>query len=130
HRRGLGQLAEVFGPTYVEQDRAARLFLYRGDMHAEWLSYSSDSKRIATAFVAGINSYIDYLKENPDRVPFEFKQVGYSPAKWQPEDVVEIRSHGLTRNLLSEVERASVTCKASLKDDEIRLGLQPTWEPL
>jgi len=33
HRRGLGQLAEVFGPTYVEQDRATRLFLYRGDMH-------------------------------------------------------------------------------------------------
>jgi penicillin amidase len=79
HRRGLGQLAEVFGPTYVEQDRATRLFLYRGDMHPEWLSYGSDAKRIATAFVAGINAYIDYLKENPDRMPFEFKQVGYSP---------------------------------------------------
>src|SRR6187549_18150 len=30
-RRGLGQLAEVFGPAYVDQDKAARLFLYRGD---------------------------------------------------------------------------------------------------
>src|SRR5262245_48658764 len=29
-RRGLGQLAEIFGPAYVEQDKAARLFLYRG----------------------------------------------------------------------------------------------------
>jgi penicillin amidase len=26
-RRGLGQLAEIFGPSFVEQDRAARLFL-------------------------------------------------------------------------------------------------------
>ena len=26
-RRGLGQLAEVFGPAYVEQDKAARLLL-------------------------------------------------------------------------------------------------------
>src|ERR1700694_1869270 len=31
-RRGLGQLSEVFGPEFLEQDRAARLFLYRGDM--------------------------------------------------------------------------------------------------
>src|SRR5437867_4004873 len=29
-RRGLGELAEVLGPRYVEQDTAARLFLYRG----------------------------------------------------------------------------------------------------
>ena len=28
----MGQLAEVFGPAYVEQDRATRLFLYRGDI--------------------------------------------------------------------------------------------------
>ena len=34
-RRGEGTLSEVFGPSFVEQDRAARLFLYRGDMHAE-----------------------------------------------------------------------------------------------
>ena len=26
-RRGLGELAEVFGPAFVEQDKAARLFL-------------------------------------------------------------------------------------------------------
>ena len=31
-RRGLGELSEVFGPAFVEQDKAARLFLYRGDM--------------------------------------------------------------------------------------------------
>jgi penicillin amidase len=128
-RRGLGRLAEVFGPAYVEQDRATRLFLYRGDMHQEWLAYSSDAKRIVTFFVTGINAYIDYLKQNPDRLPFEFRQFGYSPATWQPEDVVRIRSHGLTRNLASEVARASVACNASLDDDEIRIGLQPAWKP-
>ena len=37
-RRGLGQLSEVLGPSYLEQDRANRLFLYRGDMYREWLS--------------------------------------------------------------------------------------------
>ena len=60
-RRGLGEMAKVFGPAYVEQDRAARLFLYRGDMHAEWIAYSSDTKRIVENFVAGLNAYIPLL---------------------------------------------------------------------
>ena len=41
-RRGLGRLASVFGSDFVEQDRAARLFLYRGDMAREWRSYGPD----------------------------------------------------------------------------------------
>ena len=34
-RRGLGKLSEVLGSAYIEQDQAARLFLYRGDMYSE-----------------------------------------------------------------------------------------------
>ncbi len=34
-RQGEGRLAEAFGPRFVEQDRAARLFLYRGDLDGE-----------------------------------------------------------------------------------------------
>jgi penicillin amidase len=61
-------------------------------------------------------------------MPFEFRKLGYAPAKWQPEDVVRIRSHGLTRNLNSEVARAAVACKADLKSDEVRFGLTPPWK--
>ncbi|MGH7122670.1 MAG: penicillin acylase family protein, partial [Acetobacteraceae bacterium] len=42
-KRGLGLLAADFGPGYLEQDRAQRLFLYRGDMAAEWACYGADS---------------------------------------------------------------------------------------
>src|SRR5262252_2138650 len=107
-RRGLGQLAEVFGPAFVEQDKATRLFLYRGDMKKEWASYSRDAEEIAGHFVAGINAYIDWLANHPERMPYEFKKLGYRPAKWAAEDVVRIRSHGLTGNLTSEVARANV----------------------
>jgi penicillin amidase len=127
-RRGLGQLSAVFGPAYVEQDRATRLFLYRGDMYREWLAYGADAKRITGSFVAGINAYIDQVQRDAALMPLEFRLLGYEPAKWQPEDVVRIRSHGLTRNLTSEVARANVVCKASLKDDAIRVGLEPPWE--
>jgi penicillin amidase len=127
-RRGLGQLSEVFGPAYVEQDRATRLFLYRGDMQTEWNRYSPDAQRIATRFVAGINAYVDWLAKHPEQMPFEFRKLNYTPAHWAPEDVVRIRSHGLTRNLQSEVARANVACKANLADDTIRFGLQPAWQ--
>jgi penicillin amidase len=126
-RRGLGELASVFGPSYVEQDRAARLFLYRGDMQAEWKAYGKDSQRTSARFVAGINAYIDYIARKPELLPFEFRQLGYKPAKWRPEDVVRIRSHGLTRNLTQEFARSHVVCRAGLAADEIRAQLSPTW---
>lgn len=124
-RRGLGQLSEVFGPAFVEQDKATRLFLYRDDMKKEWASYSPDSEQIARNFVAGINAYIDWLGEHPERMPYEFKKLNYLPAKWAAEDVVRIRSHGLTGNLNSEVARSRVVCAADLRADEIRWRLQP-----
>jgi penicillin amidase len=127
-RRGLGLLAQVFGPAYVQQDRAARLFLYRGDMQREWQSYGPHAQQVANTFVAGINAYVDHVNAHPEKLPFEFRQLGYAPARWQAEDVVRIRSHGLTRNLDSEVARANVACKADLKSDEIRFGLTPKWE--
>ena len=126
-RRGLGELASVFGPSYVEQDRAARLFLYRGDMAPEWAAYGKDAQRTSTRFVAGINAYIDYIARKPELIPFEFRQLGYTPAKWRPEDVVRIRSHGLTRNLTQEFARARVVCRAGLAADAVRAQLSPAW---
>src|SRR5260370_41809589 len=57
-------------------------------------------------------------------MPFEFKKLNYKPARWAAEDVVRIRSHGLSGNLLDEVERAKVACAADLKADEIRSKLE------
>ena len=131
-RRGLGKLSEVLGPAYVDQDRAARLFLYRGDMDEEWKSYAPDAQMIVAAFARGINSYIDWLVSNPDQMPLEFKLLGYRPEKWDPSDVVRIRSHGLTRNLTSEVARANLICQAGAEQgllfDHIRVRLTPPWQ--
>jgi penicillin amidase len=126
-RRGLGELASVFGPRFVEQDKAARLFLYRGEMDKEWRSYGAGAQDVTTRFVAGINAYVDYLKAHPELMPPEFRQLGYAPSKWQAQDVVRIRSHGLTRNLTSEVARANTVCHAGLAADHIRYGLKPAW---
>src|SRR5215469_4893571 len=57
-KRGLGLLAKDFGPDYIAQDRAARLFLYRGDLDQEWAAYGPEAKASADAFVAGINASV------------------------------------------------------------------------
>ena len=112
----------------MEQDRAARLFLYRGDMHREWLAYSSDTKRVVTAFVRGINEYVRLTGVNPDLLPEEFRIAGYRPASWSPEDVARIRSHGLYQNLQSEVERALVLRDFGPEVETLRRPLEPPHE--
>jgi penicillin G amidase len=128
-KRGLGLLAADFGPGYVEQDRAARLFLFRGDMKKEWTSYCEDAQEIATAFVEGINIYIDLVEAKALELPPEFMLFSTRPARWLPEDVVRIRSHSLMRNALSEVIRANVVSRAPVEVDALRQALVPLKEP-
>ncbi|MBM1174760.1 penicillin acylase family protein [Microvirga arabica] len=126
-KRGLGLLAKDFGPTYVAQDRATRMFLYRGDMNQEWAAYGPDAKSYTEAFVAGINAFVDEVRNGRRPVPVEFRVAGTMPDRWTPEDVVRIRSHGLTRNVASEVSRARVACAAGLEADRFRRKIEPEW---
>ncbi len=103
-RVNTGKLAEILGPSAVPRDRIARLVRFRGDWNKEWTSYSPDTKQIVTAFVRGINAYIDSLA---GKYPLEFRLAGYAPGKWAPEDcVARVAGLLMTRNLPREVDRA------------------------
>lgn len=128
-KRGLGLLAADFGPGYLAQDYASRLFLYRGDMQAEWDSYAPDAQAICTAFTRGINAYIALTQQKPELLPPEFALMNTKPAEWQAEDVVRIRSHSLTRNALSEVLRARILSRTDLDTDLLRKLLEPAIVP-
>jgi penicillin amidase len=126
-KRGLGLLAASFGPAYANQDRAARLFLYRGDMAAEWAAYGPKAQNRAEAFVAGVNAYVAEVRAGRLPLPVEFKLTASQPDLWQPQDVVRVRSHALSRNVSSEVARARVACAAGLGADLLRHKLEPAW---
>lgn len=128
-RRGLGLLSAAFGPAYVEKDRAARLLLYRGDMKKEWAAYGAGTQRAVTAFVNGINAYVDWVNAHPDALPPEFRRLGHRPERWRPEDVVRIRSHGLALNAYPEMLRAAAMCKGGQSAARALVRLEPAHEP-
>jgi penicillin G amidase len=124
-KRGLGLLAKSLGPAYVDQDRAARLFLYRGDMEKEWAAYAPDSRQWVTAFVDGVNAYVAQVRSGARPMPIEFKLTDSRPDTWRAEDVLRIRSHALVSNVTSEVARARVVCAGGLKADKLRRKIEP-----
>lgn len=124
-RRGLGRLSEVFGNAHVERDRAARLFLYRGDMRAEWLAYGTDTKQVVSAFVAGVNAFVTLALEDECYLPVEFKELDYLPSHWEPSDVARIRSHGLFYNLEEEVARALTIRDFGTEVEDLRRAREP-----
>jgi penicillin amidase len=113
-RTGTGELAEVFGPGYVDRDRMARLVRYRGDMQAEWKSYSPDAEEIAKAFTAGVNAFVEHAGDN---LPIEFALLDFKPGHWEPEHVV-LRIAGLlmTRNLRQEIARSEMIAKLGIEE--------------
>jgi len=124
-KRGLGLLAKSFGSAYVEQDRAARLFLYNGDMAAEWAAYGPGARSIATAFVEGVNAYVSAVRSGHQKLPLEFRITHSQPDYWKPEDVVRIRSNALASNVVAEVIRARVVCQSNAKESALIWPLEP-----
>ncbi|MET0275054.1 MAG: penicillin acylase family protein [Phenylobacterium sp.] len=124
-KRGLGRLSASLGPAYVAQDRAARLFLYRGDMAAEWAAYAPGAKETVEAFAAGVNAYVAEVRAGTRPLPVEFRLTNSAPEDWKPEDVLRIRSHALVSNITSEVARAQVVCTGGVEADRLRRKLEP-----
>jgi penicillin amidase len=123
-RQGEGKLAEAFGRRFLDQDKAARLFLYRGDMEEEFRSYHPEGKRILTAFAEGINAYVDLTRSQPDLLPLEFKLTKSTPGYWRPESSL-IRIFGLTRNVTREVTLAQLVNLMGAESVERLLVFEP-----
>jgi len=124
-KRGLGRLSASFGPDFVAQDRASRLLLYRGDMAAEWAAYPPPARGWTEAFAAGINAFVGDVAAGRQPLPLEFAATDSRPERWTADDIVRIRSNGLTRNIDSEVARARALCTGDVKYEPLRRALAP-----
>ena len=107
-RAGQGRLAEILGPAALPRDVNARALRYRGDMRAEYESYSPDTRAILTAFTDGINAYIAELTAPGGAgLPLEFQLAGFAPDTWHPEDCLNrMAAFSMTGNAFSELAHA------------------------
>ena len=123
-RQATGTLAEILGPKALERDRGARLLKFRGDMDQEFNHYHPQGAAIISAFVEGVNAYIDFIQKNPDRLPLEFKLLGIRPGLWTAEVVIS-RHNGLYGNVTEEIEIAKAAKAMGAAKTQKLLDLHP-----
>jgi penicillin amidase len=104
-RHATGTAAEILGKKAVQRVIGARFLKFRGDLQKELNSYHPRGEEIVSAFIKGINAYVDRMLSQPDLLPIEFRLLGITPGHWTPEVVVS-RHNGLYRNATTEVRLA------------------------
>ncbi|MFB0521189.1 MAG: penicillin acylase family protein, partial [Desulfatiglandales bacterium] len=84
HRRlGHGRLSEVFGKDFIKADRYFRVLTAAGLRK----DVPNDLAFLPRAFANGVNAYLETHRE---RLPFEFKLLGYRPEPWDVDDYLAI----------------------------------------
>ncbi len=112
-RSGQGRLAEILGSSALFRDINARLLQYRGDMKAEYDSYSPDTQEILEAFTQGINAYI---ASRGSDLPVEFKIAGFRPEPWKPEDCLNrMAAFSMTGNSWNELDHAQAVATVGVE---------------
>ncbi|MEX0964446.1 MAG: penicillin acylase family protein [Pseudohongiellaceae bacterium] len=112
-----GTTAALFGPRMIDRDHGTRLFKFRGPMEDEMNHYHPRGVDIITAFVHGVNAYIDEALDNPDALPLPFKLLGIQPQHWT-EEVVISRHQGLLGNIAQELNIGRAVC--TIGEDAVR----------
>jgi len=82
-RVGAGRLSEILGQEAIEVDRYFRSL----SAACKNRPLPRDLAFMVDAFTAGINAYIEGQN---DRLPLEFKLLGYRPEPWNPQDYFSV----------------------------------------
>ncbi|MGH2661822.1 MAG: penicillin acylase family protein [Actinomycetota bacterium] len=72
-----GRLSDILGPLVVDIDRTVRFFTYTEEERAaRFATYPADIQANLHAFADGINAWIDVVRTDPSKLPFEFAHFG------------------------------------------------------
>ena len=82
-----GDLSEILGPETLKIDRENRILGLRAAARKSMQIANARDQKFFEAYARGVNSYIG---THSDRLPVEFRILGYAPKPWLPEDSVLI----------------------------------------
>jgi penicillin amidase len=105
-RLAAGELAELFGPIAVPQDRETRLFRFRSVAREVVAAATPAERAVVEAYTRGVNAGIGSLGARP----WEYWLLGEAPVSWRTEDTVlveyamwwDLQSSGLHREMLRQ----------------------------
>jgi penicillin G amidase len=108
-RSGRGELAEVLGPSVVEEDKRHRTLGFNGVCAREAANLPAAYRRALDAYTSGVNARISGLTK--ETLPLEFKILGYTPKPWTIEDsliVGKVFSESLSTSWTTDLLRAQL----------------------
>lgn len=109
-RQATGTTAEILGIGELKRDIGARLFQYRGDLKKDLEKYHPRGVSIINDYVKGVNAYIKEVKQDPSKLPIEFKLLNIQPKEWTAAVVIS-RHQGLLGNITQELNIARAVAK-------------------
>lgn len=122
-----GELAEIFGRVALDSDIENRDYGFRQAAEASLAVMDSETRGYLEAYARGVNHCINQSK---DRLPLEFRVLGYEPRPWTPVDALLV--HAYMYDVLSttwrwELSRARVEAKIG---PDLAKELYPLDSPL
>lgn len=89
-RLSAGDLAEIFGPQFLETDRESRRLRLRRVAEAAYLNLPPPDRAAMAAYTRGVNAF---LATHRNRLPVEFTLLHYQPRPWSVVDSILISLH-------------------------------------
>lgn len=94
-RQALGQMAEIAGPSAVASDRMVRTLLPTDqELEAQLNELDPEYQRLMKASYAGLRDYIREVRQNPELLPYEFKEWGIEPTEPTLWDYLKVKVSG------------------------------------
>ena len=86
-RAAIGELAEIVGDIALEHDRRQRILGIRATAEKGLPSITNDDRQQFSSYARGVNAFIN---SHRDRLPLEFRILGYSPRPWTVQDSLAV----------------------------------------
>jgi len=114
-RFAAGDMAEVLGAEWVKHDREQRILGLEARSEQALQELSPRDRSYLEAYARGVN---DFIAQQRDRLPLEFRILRYSPRSWTPVDSLVIEA-----NMVKELNHYSA--KVALEREKILAKLGP-----
>ncbi|MEB3789973.1 penicillin acylase family protein [Acinetobacter sp. IK40] len=89
-RTGLGTVAEVLGPDYLQYDIATHSRFNPENIRQQIAQLSPEDRAIFEGYAAGFNQRVKEVLANPALMPKEFVDYGFKPSLWASEDIAMV----------------------------------------